>query len=171
MKCLHSPRLRLHLPGLLPAPHSPLLAASALPCEAAGASATFCRAFLRSPEVVAAQGRKVRHNSRVVHSTRYNSPKSAQILVGLTACSYSLGKYRFTTRRSRIISFRNSKTRIHNPSRTIRGFGSECYLIIISYGLMDIEKRVNGLQVTHTVAKLLGLDEGDLRFGCSSTTF
>jgi hypothetical protein len=110
------------------------------PRRAECARAAFCRAFLRSPDVVAAQGRQMRHNSRVVHSTIFNSPKSAQILVGLTACSYSLGKSRFTTSRSRLISICNGKKRIQNPSRTIRGVDLRRVLIIISYHLKHIEK-------------------------------
>lgn len=83
MKCPHTPRLRLHLPGLLSGPHSPFsFQPSVPPRRAECARAAFYRAFLRSPEVVAAQGRQMRHNSRVAHSTIYHSSKSAQILVG-----------------------------------------------------------------------------------------
>jgi len=39
---------------------------------------------------------------------------------------------------------------IQNLDRNIRGFEPESILIIISCGLMDIEKREEGLQVIHT---------------------
>lgn len=79
-----------------------------------------------------------------------NSPISAQILVGLTTCSFSLGKSRFTIRRSRLISIRNNKKRIPNQSRIIRGFKPESILIIMSNHLKHIEKRENKLQVICT---------------------
>ena len=120
------------------------------PAPSPPSSRPSARALLRSPEVVAAQGRQICHNSRVVHSTIYNSPKSAQILVGLTTCSYSLGKSRFTIRLSRLIRIRNSKKRIHNPPHTIRGFEPESMLIIMFCGLMDREKGKNGLRVIYT---------------------
>jgi hypothetical protein len=122
MKCPHPPCLRLPLPGLLPgticlSPSKPSApppgGRSVRGRPSTGPSCDRLRWWR-------AQGRQMRHNSRVIHSTRYNSPKSAQILVGLTIGSYSLGKYWFTTRRSRLISIRNSKKRIHNPSSTIR---------------------------------------------------
>ena len=102
---------------------------------------------------VAAQGRQMRHNSRVVYSTIYNSPKSAQILVGLTTCLYRLGKSRFTISRSRLIRISNSK--IKSKSTIRRAPSGECEpqrcLIIMSCGFMYIEKREDGLQVIHTV--------------------
>jgi hypothetical protein len=134
MKCPHLPRLRLHLPGLLPGPHSPFSFQPSVPPAGRVCAGGILLGRLAIAEQVAAQGRQMRHNSRVVHSTRDNSSKSAQILVGLITCPYSLGKSRFTIRRSRLISISNSKKRIHNPSRTIMPLQSENAFIKYRFG-------------------------------------